>query len=76
MLDTAVTFLIWLSMSVIKFSGAGIILWLYKELTMGICSCASTSEKRLKGKVSISSTFCFIVAPDIIVFLAESYICQ
>ena len=45
--------LIWISKTLLKLFGISFAVWLYKELTMGICRCAETSQKRLRGKVAV-----------------------
>ena len=45
--------LIWISKTFLKVAGVAFVLWLYKELTMGICRCAEASERRLRGKVVV-----------------------
>ncbi len=40
----------WLAKTLVKFIGLAFTAWIYKELTMGMCS-VKPSEKRLKNRV-------------------------
>ena len=51
--DIMISVLVWISKTFLKVAGVAFVLWLYKELTMGICRCAETSERRLQGKVVV-----------------------
>ena len=53
MMEILASLLTWFLKTFAKCSAISFGLWLYKELTMGICACAETSEQRLKDKVVV-----------------------